>query len=259
MPCSEAPYDRDAIFNENGPINPDFMRESVRTLIRALPIDLDEPEAWANRRMLSAIKGLSALHPRDEIEVMLGVQSLCAYHAAAACWHLGMNHQHPRGSGLRHFTAAASAARAFDTLLKALERRQARPLAVPPGRPAGQEWPDQDPTEQMRRIEANCRRGETDPTPVSAVTWTNQACASTAELIDRERIEAENEGLDIANTEGILPGGGMIMPEDPTPQQEAYLARRLVLSLKRERAENERNGIYTMPKLRPSRPGDLFE
>jgi hypothetical protein len=253
------PYDRDAIFDQNGPINPIFMDEAIRALLRALPIDPEEPEDWTNRRMVTALTGLSAMHPRDEIEVMLGVQSLCAYHAAAACWHLGMNHQHPRGSGLRHFSAAASAARTFDTLLKALERRQAKPLAVPPGRPPAQIWHTKDPAEMLHALENRCRGEATDPTPVPAITWTNQACASTAELIDRERIEAENEGLDIANTEGILPGGGMIMPEDPTPQQEAYLARRLVLSLKRERAENERNGIYTMPKLRPSRPGDLFE
>ena len=75
---------------------------------------------------------------------MLGVQALCAYHAAAACWHQGMNHSYPRGSGLRQFSAAASAARTFDTLLKALERRQAKPLSVPVGRPAPRAWPEPD-------------------------------------------------------------------------------------------------------------------
>src|SRR3954467_8636606 len=103
-PPSLPPYDRDA----------------------TLPLDPDEPEGWRDRRQVSTMMGLAALHPRDEIEIMLGVQSLCAYHAPICC-HLGMNQPPPPGSGLRHFTAAA--ARAFDTLLRALERRQAKPLS----------------------------------------------------------------------------------------------------------------------------------
>jgi len=211
--------------------------------------------------MCAALMGLSALHPRDEIEVMLGIQSLCAYHAAAACWHLGMNHHHPRGSGLRHFAAAASAARTFDTLLKALERRQAKPLSVPVGRPPPRAWPDQDPTAAIRRLEHRCRRGERETGPDGAaspgVVWTPEALSLADDMLERERTEVENEGLDIANTEGILPGGGMIVPKDPTPQQEAYIARRLVLGLKQERAENLRNGIRALPKIRPIRPGDF--
>jgi hypothetical protein len=75
---------------------------------------------------------------------------------------------------------------------------------------------------------------------------------------ERARIEAENEGLDIANTEGILPGGGMILVENPTPQQEAYIDRRLHLMYKREIQENRRKGIFTIPKIRGIRPGDLI-
>jgi hypothetical protein len=84
-PEPEPDYNRDAIFEENGPINPLFMTEAVRTLFRALPIDPDEPKSWANRRMATTLQALAAQHPRDEIEVMLGVQSLCAFHAAALC------------------------------------------------------------------------------------------------------------------------------------------------------------------------------
>ena len=76
-------------------------------------------------------------------------------------------------------------------------------------------------------------------------------------MLERSRAEAENEGLDIAHTDGIFPGGGMIVPEKVTPQQEAYLARRLGLSVKQERAENLRNGIDALPKIRPLRPGDF--
>jgi hypothetical protein len=252
------PYDRDAIFNDNGPINPAFVQEGVRTLLRALPIDPAEPKAWRSRRMGTALMGLSALHPRDEIEVMLGVQSLCAYHAAAACWHLGMNHHYPRGSGLRQFSAAASAARTFDTLLKALERRQAKPLSVPVGRPAPREWPEPDPNTLLRHFEERCGRGETEArgAPEPEVAWTPEAVAEAEHRLERERIEAENAGLDIANTEGILPGGGMIVPDDPTPQQDAYIARRFGLSYLQECLDNRRNGDPAPPKIRPLRPGD---
>jgi hypothetical protein len=77
-------------------------------------------------------------------------------------------------------------------------------------------------------------------------------------MLARERFEAENEGLDLANTAGILPGGGMIVPEEPTPPQLAYLARRHGLMLKRERAENLRNGSQALPKIRPIRAGDFI-
>jgi hypothetical protein len=77
-------------------------------------------------------------------------------------------------------------------------------------------------------------------------------------FLERERIEKENEGLDIANTEGILPGGGMILPENPTPQQKAYMGRRLALMYKREYEENLRQDIKQYPKIRGIRPGDLI-
>jgi hypothetical protein len=255
-PEPEPDYNRDAIFEENGPINPLFMTEAVRTLFRALPIDPDEPKSWANRRMATTLQALAAQHPRDEIEVMLGVQSLCAFHAAALCWHLGMNHHSPRGSGLRHFSAAASSARTFDTLLKALERRQAKPLSVPRGRPANRTWPDEKPEQTVGTWQDRCTGTEREPDPV--LEWTQEAITETEARLEHARIEAENESLDIANTEGILPGGGMIVPENSTPQQTAYLARRFGLSLKREYWENRKNGIDAYPKIRPTRPGDLI-
>ena len=139
-PATTPQYDPGAIFQADGPINPSIVHEAVRTLMRALPLDdEDEPRAWGFRRMESALTALSALRPRDEIEIMLGVQALSAYHAAAACWRIGMNLRKPHGDSTRHFSAAASAARTFDTLLKALERRQAKALPVA-GRPAPRAW-----------------------------------------------------------------------------------------------------------------------
>jgi hypothetical protein len=254
------PYDRDAIFNQNGPFQPTFVQEAVRTLMRTLPLDPDEPPPWSSRRMHSAMIALAALHPRDEIEVMLGVQALSAYHAAAACWRIGMNLRRPCGDSIRHITAAASAARTFDTMLRALERRQAKPLAVPVGRPPPRAWPDVYPETFMREWEGRCGRCEDDPDPDAnpVAVWTPEDVAATEALFERNRKEKENEGLDIANTEGILPGGGMILTEDPTEQQKAYMGRRLGLMYRRLHAENLSKGIRAMPKIRPIRPGDLI-
>ncbi|WP_158932986.1 hypothetical protein [Acidisphaera sp. S103] len=249
------PYDRAAIFHDNGPFNPSFMREAIRTLFRTLPLDPDEPQGWSDRRMHAALLGLSALHPRDEIEVMLSVQALSAYHAAAACWRIGMNLGPLSGNNTRHITTACSAARTFDTMLRALERRQAKPLAIPIGRPATRTWEDApNPTEIITALEETCREGHGQPDP----NLTPEQRAAAEALREQQRIEKENEGLDIANTEGILPGGGMILTENPTPQQAAYMGRRLGLMYKREIEENRRKGITKMPKIRGIRPGDLI-
>ena len=187
---------------------------------------------------------------------MLGVQALSAYHAAAACWHLGMNHHRPNGDSTRHISSAASSARTFDTLLKALERRHVKPLSVPVGRPASKQWPPQDPQACTESWATRCR-GFMPPDPESLPVWSQQALATAAGLAELDRIEQENAGLDIANTEGILPSGGMIVPEEPTPQQAAYLGRRMGLRIRREYEENKRKGIKEMPKIRPVRPGDF--
>jgi hypothetical protein len=265
-------YDRTAIFHEDGPFDPHFMAEAVRTLMRTLPLDPDEPQGWQDRRMHSALLGLSALHPRDEIEVMFGVQAMAAYHSAAACFRLGMNHHRPNGDSTRHVTAACSAARTFDTMIRALERRQAKPLAIPLGRPAARIWNGPHPTPVIQAWSDRCLRdpnGPEQPKPEQpkpeqpkpeqpAIVWTAEAIAATEAMMDRERIEKENAGLDIANTEGILPSGGMILPDEPTPQQTAYMGRRLALMYRREYAERQRKGIKGYPKIRGIHPGDLI-
>jgi hypothetical protein len=256
------PYDPAAIFHQDGPIDPVFMDEAIRTLMRTMPLDAKEPRAWAFRRMHSAMRALAALHPRDEIEIMLGVQALSAYQAASACWRIGMNLRQPSGDSTRHITTAATAARTFDTLLRAIERRQAKPLAVPVGRPPCQPWPRPDLPGLARDWEARCRGDEPDTTlgahaaPDAFACWTPKQLAIADAIRDQDRIEAENHGLDIADTEGILPGGGMIMPEDPSPQQAAYIGRRLGLMYKRQYHQSLRQGAGEIPKLRPVRPGD---
>lgn len=264
MPDTQTqPYDPDAMFHRNGPFEPHFIHDAVMTLMRNLPLeDPEEPQPWAHRRMFSAMRALSALHPRSEIELMLGVQALSAYHAAASCWRIGMNSRRPNGDGTRHIVTAATAARTFDTLLKALERRQAKPLSVPIGRPASRVWDNIDPTEIMREWEDRCGEGEIgwngDGTSAEPRALAPADAAFAEELKERKRIDTENEGLDIANTGGILPGGGMIMPENPTPNQIAYMERRLKLMYRREIAENRRKGIKAKIRIRPLRIGDLI-
>jgi hypothetical protein len=295
-PPPAQPYDRDAIFHLDGPIEPTFVTEAIRTIMRTLPLDPTEPPAWSHRRMFSAMLGLAALNPRDEIEIMLGVQALSAYHAAAACWRIGMNHHRPHGDSTRHITTAATAARTFDTMLKAIERRQAKPLAIPAGRPPGRVWPPVNPTAHVGGLETRCQTGETSPGPIAGVgagpssgvgvgpiggvavgpssgvgagpiaevgggakiVWTPEDLKAADAFLEKRRIAREDAGLDIASTDGILPGGGMLLPADPTPQQQAYIGRRLGLMYRREYQENLRNGIKTMPKIRPIRTGDLI-
>jgi hypothetical protein len=290
-PETNPPYNPYDLFLEHGPLNPVFMEEAVRSLLRTLPADPVEPPDWGQRRMFSTMLALSALHPRDEIEVLIGVQALAAWHAAAACWRIGMNHHRPNGDSTRHITTAATAARTFDSLLRALERRQAKPLCVPVGRPAARVWSQQDPTGFMLGWEGRCGRDRYSAAPDPALTqaspdnestqaspdnasapvlpsielpgastsiWTPKALSLARQMLEQAQTDADNEGLDIANTGGILLGGGMIVPEHPTPQQEAYMARRFGLSVQHKRQDNLRRGSPELPEIGPIRVGDLI-
>ena len=257
-------YDPQAIFRPDGPFHPAFMCEAVRTMMRSLPLDPDESPDCANRRMYAAMLAVAALHPRDEIEVMLSVQAVAAYHAAAYGWRLGMNHHQPNGDSTRHAAMAASAIRTFDTLLKALERRQAKPLAVPFGRPANRDWPDEDPSLVIDDWAKRCEEKSAAPdSPDNKVVWTPHALAAAAEQREQKQRQAaataqEDEIGQEEDIEGVLPGGGMIMPEHPTPLQETYIARRLGLAYRREYEDNKRQGLRDKPKLRVLRAGDMI-
>ena len=242
------------LFHKNGPIHPTFIDEAVRTLIRTLP--LDDPadtQTESDRRIHCALQALATLHPRDEIEVMLGVQAVGAYHAAAANWRIGMNRALPKGDSTRHITAAASAARTFDTLLKALERRQAKPLFAPTTWPDPRDWPPQDP-HLLPDLAARCA----GPDPVDpAITWSKDAIAQADTALAQARSDYENAGLDPNTIEGRRPDGSIVMPENPSPAQAKYIARRLYIRHQREYAESVRNGHPKTPEIRPLRTGDL--
>ncbi len=255
-------YDPNAIFRVDSPIDHGFMMDAIQTLMRAFPLGTSESAAAVRRRNSAAMIALAAANPRDPIEVMLAVQAISAYHAAAACWRLGMNTKRPHGDSTRHISAAATAARTFDTMLKAIERRQAKALSIPVGRPEPRAWTENTTLMLLDRIADRIVQDddmlEPAPSPEpSDLEWSPEAVALVHEMREQDRIEEENAGLDIANTEGIRPDGSIIMPEDPTPQQAAYIARRLALMYKREYAESLSKGIDKLPTIRPLRVGDV--
>jgi hypothetical protein len=253
-----ANYGPEPIYQPNGPISPLFMTEAVRTLMRALPLDDAEPEAWRNRRQRCAMIALAGLNPRDPTEVMIGVQALCAYHAATNLWFLGMNFRRPAGGNIRYTAAAASTARTFDSLLKALERRQAKPIPPPQDPPPPRDWDEIPPAEVVTAWSGRCA-GTNDNLPEDPTKWTRPLFEAARPYLDQAREDYDNQGLDLENTPGILPGGGMIIPANPTEAQQAYLARRYAMMIRRMYRENLAKGIDAYPVPPTVRTGDLLE
>ena len=253
------PYNPDAIFDPNGPLDPTVMEEAVSTIMRNTQVDLSDTPAAASRRMYAAMRALAALHPRNEPELMLGVQALSAYHAANAAWRRGAA-RHPDGDLRRHIATAASAARAFDSMLRALERRQAKPLSVPIGRPPPRDWPAADPDAVQNEWKRRCGMVGQDlaPNPAQQSAMTDDELITAWAAKGQDWLMNPNEGLDIANTGGILPDGSIIVPWNPTEPQEAYMERRLAMMYLREQAESHRNGMPKEIKFRAIRPGDLI-
>jgi hypothetical protein len=262
---TDPPYDPDAIFDDDSPIDPIFMADAIQALMRAMPLNTAEPDNAKRRHWQAGLTALAATNPRDPIEVMLAVQAISAYQAAAACWRVGTNSSTPNADGTRHISAACTAARTFDALLRAIERRQMKPLAVPVGRPAHRAWSEATAGKILDSMADRITRDNQAPppeppraSPLPATEWTQEDVAFAEASMERDRIAEQNAGLDLANTEGVLPGGGMVVPADPTPQQAAYLGRRLGLAYQREYDENLRNGRTIVPKIRSIRTGDLI-
>ncbi len=256
----DRPYNPDAIFDLNGPLDPAVMEDAVATIMRATQVELSDTPQVASRRMWASMRALAALHPRNEPELMLGVQALSAYHAANAGWRRGASGK-PDDDVRRHVASAASAARAFDSMLRALERRQAKPLSVPIGRPEPREWGPKDTVAVQGEWKRRCGVADT------GLFW-DSAQPDYRGVKDHEMItdmaarnqhwlENPNEGLDIENTAGILPDGSMVMPLEPTPQQAAYIDRRLALAYIRELEENRRNGVTKKIRFRGVREGEI--
>jgi hypothetical protein len=252
---------REALYALDGPIDPEFVSEVTRALIRTLPLETGEPQSWCNRRIAAALNAVAAMYPRDEIELMLCMQAVAAHHAAAAAWRLGMNHASPRGDSTRHITAAATAGRAFDTLLRAVERRQAKPLAIPPGRPPNRTWDPFDTNAFVADMAVRIHAGASydalpdvlsDGASPGDRIWTREDRARVEEL----RRQEDYPGLNVENVPGILPGGGMIIPEFPSPDQKAYLAYRYANNIRGNYNRTLLEGGTALPKIVPMKPGD---
>jgi hypothetical protein len=90
------------------------------------------------------------------------------------------------------------------------------------------------------------------------VVWSLQQVAEAEKLRAAEEFAEDYKDLDLANTPGILAGGGIIVPEDPTPAQTAYMTRRYALNMRDTYRATLRAGQTTLPKITPVRVGDLI-
>ncbi len=268
----EPPYERDALFRPDGPLNPVFILDMLRSLMRALPHDPDEADMFRTNRMYGALCALSGMYPRDEIEMMYGAAALMSFYASAACYRLGMNGALPNGENSRHITTAGSAIRTFDNLIKGLERRQSRPMAIVPG-PI--DWSHVTAGLDIRTLERQARgepAGETAP-PIRTAP---RAAAAMVVTPDRRTMTAQNRSIAepvwtqaMVRTakagfdrepppppaiDGVEPDGSIIVPENPTPEQEAYIGKRIIENGRDKWTDELLTG--RKPRLLPIRPGD---
>lgn len=260
-PPPEPPYERDALYRPDGPLNPVFIYDVLRSLMRALPHDPNEADRFRTNRMYSALCALSGMYPRDEIEMMYGAAAIMSFHASTACYRLGMNGAQPNGENTRHITAAGSAVRTFDSLIKGLERRQTRPMTMPRG---PQDWTPLAPADNLLSLERQALGDDPDPTAPPIRTAPGEtpqrferptpAAAMAAPVWTAAMVETARAALDRPPPppaiEGVQPDGSIIVPENPTPEQEAYIGKRLI--------ENSRDDVGSggKPRIPPIRPGD---
>ncbi len=248
------------LYRADGPIAPRFVLQCVRDLLRALPLATPgESDEWLNRRLYAALHALAALNPRHEVELLYAVQGITAYHAAAHHWWVSMNVVPDKPANGFSPAYATAAFRVFDAALRSLDRLQSKPLPPLPPEPEPVGWDEPDPVAVLNTMaERVTNNGEPPKPPRKPATWTPEAVAYTKDLMEKNRIERDNKGLDIANTEGILPGGGMVVPRNATPNQTAYLSRRMAIDLRRQRHEAMKKGITVRLKIPNIAVGDFF-
>ncbi|HET6605306.1 MAG TPA: hypothetical protein VFG62_01475 [Rhodopila sp.] len=273
---SPPPYPRDALFRPDGPINPLFVDEMVRSLMRTLPHDPDEDEPARNRRMYATMSAISGMYPRDEIEMMYCVGAVAAFHAAMAGWRIGMNGAAPNGESTRHIAGANASIRTFDSMAKGLERRQARPCVAPPGPNA---WNDIDLkryadwwTERVRACSLPLPDAE-EPPPTAPLPVANEAPPVTpdapepqarqpaapgpiwtTEMVAKAEAEMGEADAPPPPVEGVEPDGSIVVPDNPTPEQEAYMGARIIHNARDQWTETIASG--QKPKIPRLRPGD---
>jgi hypothetical protein len=189
-----------------------------------------------------------------------------------AGYRIGMNGATPNGENTRHIAAANASIRTFDTMLKGLERRQARPCAAPMGPNA---WDDTDLerfandwAERVRACSVPKSGGQephpTAPLPAPSPPPSDEPSASqapepdppapawTAEMIADAEAEIATADPPPPPVEGVAPDGSIVVPDNPTPDQEAYMGARIIHNLRDRWADEiDSNEKPTIPRLRP--------
>lgn len=241
-------YARADLFTDHGPIHPAVTADVLRTLIRSLPMEGGERLLYRNRRIISATRAIEAIQPRDEIEMMLAEQAVLAHHHALARWHASTRKGLSEAESLRQISAAAAATRMFDSMLRAVERRQARPMAEPP---VSQDWSNIDLDATIQGFAAFVIAPEAGETvPDAAVLWEDAAVEQVrAEIADAEEEDAPT------NVEGVNPDGSMTVPDNPTDEQKRYMARRIARNMK-DPALNPPHPDGRHRIIKPLRAGD---
>jgi hypothetical protein len=249
------PYPHDDLFTAHGPIHPASTFDALRTLIRNLPMEPGERRLYRNRRICAAIRAVQALAPRDETELMLAVDAVTAHFQAAVHWRASTDDALTQAESLRHLSAAAAATRVFDSMLRAIERRQARPMAESP---KCRDWLGIDVDEKLDAVSALVRADEDagEDAIIDPPVWPEAAIKRTQTGIDQV-LRAE-DGPIPAGIDGVAPDGSIIVPEHATEAQQDYIGRRIASHIRNERASRQSPGTKpgTRPIIRPLRPGD---
>jgi hypothetical protein len=216
-------------------------------MFRNLPMEPGERQVYRRRRMTAATRAAQALEPRDEIELMLAVQAVTAHYRAAAHWRASMNSELSEAEALRQASAAASATRVFDSMLRAIERRQARAMAE---HPQSRDWEAigaVDNVEAMGILVATHGAEGTDAA-LEPIIWPGEAIRATQGRIAGIGLQESGPGI-----AGVNPDGSITVPENATEEQQTYIGRRLAQTIANEKTA--RPGPRTLV-IKPIQPGD---
>jgi hypothetical protein len=249
------PYPHDDLFTAHGPIHPASALDALRTLIRNLPMEPGERDLYRKRRICAAIRAVQSLAPRDETELMLAVDAITAHYQAAAHWRASTDGALSQAESLRHLSAAAAATRVFDSMLRAIERRQARPMAGPP---TCRDWLRVGVEESLDVASDLVRtdESESEDAIIDPPVWPDAAIQRTQTGIDK--IILAEDGPIPTGIDGVAPDGSIIVPEQATEAQQDYIGRRIASHIRNEQASRQDPGTRPVirPIIKPLRPGD---
>jgi hypothetical protein len=166
--------DERGFFGPNGPMGPAFSDDIMRALIATLYADnREEPSEHDLIRWQATLTLLEAFQPRTPVEVMLAAQAIAAHNAIMECHHRAMHDELPEAVAAKVRNNAVALIRGMEVLLKALERRQSRPLPppLPPvPQPEGAEppprWEEPMQPEEVIAAAEGLARGEAPSRPM---------------------------------------------------------------------------------------------